>query len=66
MSTSPDTVAVLLRLPRGVVERVDSIAKAEDRSRTYVARRALQAYCDSLVTPAQSDTPTPRIQELAP
>lgn len=36
-------VAVLVRVPRGLLSRVDSVAKRQARTRTYLVVAALQA-----------------------
>ena len=40
------TEAITIRTDRQTVERLDKLAKALDRSRNYVVRRALEAYLE--------------------
>ncbi len=42
-----DNRILTLRLPAALVDRVDKVARASDRSRNSVARRALEAYCET-------------------
>ena len=40
------TEAITIRIDRQTVERLDKLAKALDRSRNYVVKRALEAYLE--------------------
>jgi RHH-type rel operon transcriptional repressor/antitoxin RelB len=38
--------AISIRLPKGIVEQIDSIAKETERPRTYIILKALETYMD--------------------
>ena len=41
-----DTMRLSVRVPQALAERLDRVARASDRSRSYVTVRALEAYCE--------------------
>jgi predicted transcriptional regulator len=43
----PDTIMLSLRLPSGLAKRLATVAAATDRTRTYVAARAIEEYVES-------------------
>lgn len=40
----PHTSTMTLRLPPGTIERLDGLARATDRSKAYLANRAIEEY----------------------
>ena len=42
-ATTPSMVDVAVRLPRDLVRAVDTVARAEDTTRSHVIRRAVRA-----------------------
>ena len=43
----PQTTTMTLRLPSEVKARLENLAKSTDRSKTYLASRAIEAYLDA-------------------
>lgn len=43
----PETVMLSLRIPSALAKRLATVAEATERSRTYVAARAIEEYVES-------------------
>jgi predicted transcriptional regulator len=58
MSSSTDAaVPVLIRMPPNLLARIDRIADQQERSRTWLMKRAAAAYCDVLESSAAGSEP---------
>jgi hypothetical protein len=47
-STSDPTIAVLIRVPADLLARVDRLASDQERTRTWIMKRAATAFCDAI------------------
>ena len=54
MSSSAAKVPTCVTLPPTLIERVDRIAEAEERSRSFIVARALRTFCDAIEPGADS------------
>jgi hypothetical protein len=59
MSTTT-RVPTCVTLPPDLLARVDRIAEADERSRSFVVARALQTYCDQIEIPSAARVSVPR------
>jgi hypothetical protein len=61
-----NVVPITFTLPPDLVARVDRIAEADERSRSFVAARALQTFCDANEIPPPQSCPAAGSAPVAP
>jgi predicted transcriptional regulator len=57
MELASKTAHICVTVPPDLRDRLDALAAQEERSRSYIAARAIRAYLAALERPADAETP---------